>query len=253
LREVKLSSLPLSVQFSISGHDRLDRLAPQPRRSDAQRSRHDRLHWKMRVIWLMLRGECFRVPIYEDPQIVPLAHRMGEGSGVRAFFPSALGAMSIVIRCESNPRSPRISHDLPLSITFHHFSITFSSLCTALYQFIPLCTSFSSLRTVAYRYGLMLSKKRWQRQPRSMKASLHPPVRCSEFKVPCSMFVHQFPWSRSSSPWSHRRFVALDIRLWTLDIRLWTQTSGAIRSYPELSGANRSKLFFFSPRLQPSS
>src|SRR5258705_8378494 len=23
-------------------------------------------YWELRVIWLMLRGECFRVPIYED-------------------------------------------------------------------------------------------------------------------------------------------------------------------------------------------
>jgi HK97 family phage portal protein len=24
-------------------------------------------YWELRIIWLMLRGECFRVPIYEDP------------------------------------------------------------------------------------------------------------------------------------------------------------------------------------------
>src|SRR5580765_2743695 len=24
-------------------------------------------YWELRIIWLMLRGECFRIPIYEDP------------------------------------------------------------------------------------------------------------------------------------------------------------------------------------------
>src|SRR6266446_6537448 len=26
-------------------------------------------YWELRVIWLMLRGECFRVPIYEDAPV----------------------------------------------------------------------------------------------------------------------------------------------------------------------------------------
>src|SRR6266571_3433608 len=48
-----------------------------------------------------------------------------------------------------------ISH---FSIALYHFFLTLSlyQLCTSLYQFVPLCTSFSSLRTVTYRYGLTL-------------------------------------------------------------------------------------------------
>ena len=30
-------------------------------------------YWELRVIWLMLRGECFRIPIYEDSNSSPLA------------------------------------------------------------------------------------------------------------------------------------------------------------------------------------
>src|SRR5881296_1334271 len=26
-------------------------------------------YWELRVIWLMLRGECFRVPVYDDGQL----------------------------------------------------------------------------------------------------------------------------------------------------------------------------------------
>src|SRR2546425_9567482 len=26
-------------------------------------------YWELRLIWLMLRGECFRVPIYSDPNL----------------------------------------------------------------------------------------------------------------------------------------------------------------------------------------
>src|SRR5436305_694548 len=38
-------------------------------------------YWELRVIWLMLRGECFRVPIWTDGSPLPLG--AGEGSGVR--------------------------------------------------------------------------------------------------------------------------------------------------------------------------
>src|SRR5437588_5591706 len=55
-------------------------------------------YWELRIIWLMLRGECFRIPIYSDARGSsslsvggegraagsPLPFRMGEGSGVRA-------------------------------------------------------------------------------------------------------------------------------------------------------------------------
>src|SRR5579862_2249979 len=30
-------------------------------------------YWEYRVIWLMLRGECFRIPIYEDRPVRPLS------------------------------------------------------------------------------------------------------------------------------------------------------------------------------------
>src|SRR6266481_1035972 len=33
-------------------------------------------YWELRVIWLMLRGECFRVPIYSDSHAHALAHNL---------------------------------------------------------------------------------------------------------------------------------------------------------------------------------
>src|SRR5258705_12622179 len=45
-------------------------------------------YWELRIIWLMLRGECFRVPIYEDKvgrgvptAPFPLSASGGEGRG----------------------------------------------------------------------------------------------------------------------------------------------------------------------------
>src|SRR5437879_9766323 len=40
-------------------------------------------YWELRVIWLMLRGECFRVPIYEDAR---------GSSSLSACTPNAFGA-----------------------------------------------------------------------------------------------------------------------------------------------------------------
>src|SRR2546421_194644 len=37
-------------------------------------------YWEMRIIWLMLRGECFRVPIYEERAAASPSPR-GEGWG----------------------------------------------------------------------------------------------------------------------------------------------------------------------------
>ena len=42
-------------------------------------------YWELRIIWLMLRGECFRLPIYQDTSAsVPLSHSEWERAGVRA-------------------------------------------------------------------------------------------------------------------------------------------------------------------------
>src|SRR6266705_3002638 len=38
-------------------------------------------YWEMRVIWLMLRGECFRVPIYENARGHTSLSAGGEGRG----------------------------------------------------------------------------------------------------------------------------------------------------------------------------
>src|SRR5207249_8421893 len=41
-------------------------------------------YWELRVIWLMLRGECFRVPIYSDgPRSLSLSPSHGERAGER--------------------------------------------------------------------------------------------------------------------------------------------------------------------------
>src|SRR2546423_11087553 len=37
-------------------------------------------YWELRVLWLLLRGECFRVPIYEDAALGSPSPR-GEGRG----------------------------------------------------------------------------------------------------------------------------------------------------------------------------
>src|SRR5258707_11058332 len=37
-------------------------------------------YWELRIIWLMLRGECFRIPIYEDAATASPSPR-GEGRG----------------------------------------------------------------------------------------------------------------------------------------------------------------------------
>jgi len=42
-------------------------------------------YWELRVIWLMLRGECFRIPIYEDSRGLSLSASGGEGQGEVAF------------------------------------------------------------------------------------------------------------------------------------------------------------------------
>src|SRR5436190_3596494 len=53
-------------------------------------------YWELRVIWLMLRGECFRIPIYEDAHNVsPLAapKLLSEGGSMlhaSRFAPRAL-------------------------------------------------------------------------------------------------------------------------------------------------------------------
>src|SRR2546429_8284320 len=38
-------------------------------------------YWELRVIWLMLRGECFRIPIYEDG---PGRHSLSAPGGPRS-------------------------------------------------------------------------------------------------------------------------------------------------------------------------
>src|SRR6266705_1456658 len=38
-------------------------------------------YWELRVIWLMLRGECFRVPIYENARDHASLSAGGEGRG----------------------------------------------------------------------------------------------------------------------------------------------------------------------------
>src|SRR2546423_12462826 len=39
-------------------------------------------YWELRIIWLMLRGECFRIPIYEDvPASSPSPRGQGGGEG----------------------------------------------------------------------------------------------------------------------------------------------------------------------------
>src|SRR5437879_3054073 len=54
-------------------------------------------YWELRVLWLMLRGECFRVPIYSDsPTLNPnrssLAPSDGERAGERGSPPSTINS-----------------------------------------------------------------------------------------------------------------------------------------------------------------
>src|SRR5881394_1825379 len=49
-RESLITSGPL-VDFYSRPHPRMNRFQ----------------YWESRVLWLLLRGECFRVPIYSDP------------------------------------------------------------------------------------------------------------------------------------------------------------------------------------------
>jgi phage portal protein BeeE len=47
-------------------------------------------YWELRVIWLMLRGECFRVPVYEDALTPnPSPNRIGRGEMPRQLAKSA--------------------------------------------------------------------------------------------------------------------------------------------------------------------
>src|SRR5438128_5898206 len=43
-------------------------------------------YWELRVIWLMLRGECFRVPIYEDSLAAPKSDVGGSSSSSTQDF-----------------------------------------------------------------------------------------------------------------------------------------------------------------------
>jgi phage portal protein BeeE len=44
-------------------------------------------YWELRIIWLMLRGECFRIPIFEDPRTGSLGLCSGAKGGWRSARP----------------------------------------------------------------------------------------------------------------------------------------------------------------------
>ena len=63
-------------------------------------------YWELRIIWLMLRGECFRIPIYEDP-----------GSPLPSIAPSEGGS----IRSHSALRTPHSALKQVLILDPSHF------------------------------------------------------------------------------------------------------------------------------------
>ena len=55
-------------------------------------------YWELRVIWLMLRGECFRIPIYEDTGgKLALSPSDGERAGVRGSRSTLHALRSVLI------------------------------------------------------------------------------------------------------------------------------------------------------------
>src|SRR6266581_263896 len=49
-------------------------------------------YWELRVIWLMLRGECFRVPIYSDDHNLNHNLSLNRSHSLSACTPNAFGA-----------------------------------------------------------------------------------------------------------------------------------------------------------------
>src|SRR5947209_13256727 len=43
-------------------------------------------YWELRIIWLMLRGECFRIPIYEEPLSPTLDFRLQTSDSPRRLL-----------------------------------------------------------------------------------------------------------------------------------------------------------------------
>jgi HK97 family phage portal protein len=69
-RETLITTGPL-VDFYNHPHPRINRFQ----------------YWEQRIIWLMLRGECFRIPIYSDNTISALPSPGGEGKGEGGISP----------------------------------------------------------------------------------------------------------------------------------------------------------------------
>src|SRR5437870_11711722 len=63
----QVANIPFLFSSGDRGRENLITSGPLPKfysRPNPQMNRFQ--YWELRVIWLMLRGECFRVPIYSD-------------------------------------------------------------------------------------------------------------------------------------------------------------------------------------------
>src|SRR2546422_323278 len=63
----QVANIPFLFSAGERGRETLITSGPLPDFYAHPHPQLNRFHyWELRVIWLMLRGECFRVPIYED-------------------------------------------------------------------------------------------------------------------------------------------------------------------------------------------
>src|SRR4030081_3453806 len=63
----QVANIPFLFSKGERGRETLITSGPLTDFYDRPHPRFNRFHyWELRIIWLMLRGECFRVPIYED-------------------------------------------------------------------------------------------------------------------------------------------------------------------------------------------
>src|SRR6266404_900346 len=76
--ELPVSEAAANIPFLFSagerGRENLITSGPLPKFYDHPHPQMNRFqYWELRIMWLMLRGECFRVPIYSDSHAHALA------------------------------------------------------------------------------------------------------------------------------------------------------------------------------------
>src|SRR6516164_8068064 len=85
----QVSNIPFRFSTTSSGGEQLITTGPLVDFYNRPHQHINRFqYWELRVIWLMLRGECFRVPIFGDGQS-QIANGKGGNSGLKSVLTRA--------------------------------------------------------------------------------------------------------------------------------------------------------------------